>query len=153
LNLDDYAGMFQKLERRLRNEDVVRFLSNAELELDTKEHFQDRGHIERIVERMRSELGLDVRLLEDELHSAHAIGYRAESEAERVIDLEAAQHPEYRRLRMIAKKIADVSKPPFIVAGKKATETIEDPLRLLTTLKDQAMRDASIQRYKGLGEM
>ena len=153
LNLDEYAIMFQKMERRLRNDDVVRFLSNAELDLDTKEHFQDRAHVERIVQQMRDQLGLDVRLLDDELHSAHAIGYRAESEAERVIDLEAAQHPEYRRLRMIAKKLADVSKPPFIVAGKKTTETIEDPLRLLNTLKDQAMRDASIQRYKGLGEM
>jgi DNA gyrase subunit B len=61
--------------------------------------------------------------------------------------------PEYRRLRAISKKMAELNKPPFLVVGKKSTETIQKPLELITHVKAQAMRDASIQRYKGLGEM
>ncbi len=152
LNLDEYALLFAKLDRRMRNPGVVEMISEADLDLDNLEHFRDRGHLERIAERMRG-LGLDVRLIDDEMHSAHAISFRDEAEGERILDIEQAGSPEYRRLRAMSKKLADFNRPPFLVVGKKSEETIQKPLALLAHLKAQAMRDASIQRYKGLGEM
>jgi DNA gyrase subunit B len=152
VTLDDYAGLFQKLERRLRNPKVVEMLSDAKLELDDPAHFKDATHLKTIVKRMQG-LGLDVRLIPDELHEAHGISYREGTEGERIIGLEQAAMPEYRRLRAISKKMAELNKPPFLVVGKKSTETIQKPLELITHVKAQAMRDASIQRYKGLGEM
>ena len=150
--LNDYAQMFSHLERRMRSEKVVEFLADAALDLDTKDHFQDKAHLDSLVRRMQ-ELGLEVRLIPDEEHSAYAIGFKDGAEGERLIDLEAAAQPEYRRLRALSKQLAEFNKPPFIVVGKKSTDELEHPLALLQHLKDTAMKDASIQRYKGLGEM
>lgn len=150
--LNDYAQMFSHLERRMRSEKVVEFLADAALDLDTKDHFQDKAHLDSLVRRMQ-ELGLEVRLVPDEEHSAYAIGFKDGAEGERLIDLEAAAQPEYRRLRALSKQLAEFNKPPFIVVGKKSTDELEHPLALLQHLKDTAMKDASIQRYKGLGEM
>ncbi len=152
VTLDDYSLMFQKLQRRLRVPAVVTMLSDSNLALDTKDHFQDRANLQEIVKRMQA-LGLDVRLLDDEMHSAFALSYRDSTEADRVINLEQASSPEYRRLRSLSKKLARFNKPPFIVVGKKSTDTLQDPLALLEHVKGAAMKDASIQRYKGLGEM
>ena len=152
LNLDEYSGLFQKLQRRYRNPGVIELLSDADLDLDSLEHFRDRALLERVVERLRA-LDLDVRLLDDEMHSAHAISFRDDAEGERILDIEQASSPEYRRLRASAKKIGELNKPPFLVVGKKSQHTIQKPLALLHHLKGEAMRDASIQRYKGLGEM
>ena len=150
--LNDYAQMFSHLERRMRSEKVVEFLADAALDLDTKDHFQDKAHLDSLLRRMQ-ELGLEVRLIPDEEHSAYAIGFKDGAEGERLIDLEAAAQPEYRRLRALSKQLAEFNKPPFIVVGKKSTDELEHPLALLQHLKDTAMKDASIQRYKGLGEM
>ena len=152
LTLDEYAGLFAKLNRRVRNSKVVEFLSRADLELDEPEHFRDPVHLETIAQGLR-ELGLDVTLIADELHGAQSLAYREGTEGERVFGLEHAALPEYRRLRATARKMAATNKPPFLVVGKKASETIAKPLELLEHLKSQAMKDASIQRYKGLGEM
>ena len=150
--LNDYAQMFSRLERRLRNAKVVEFLADAALDLDTKDHFQDKAHLDALVRQMQ-ELGLEAKLIPDEEHSAYAIGFKEGTEGERLIDLEAAAQPEYRRLRALSKQLSEYNKPPFIVVGKKSTETLQDPLALLNHLKDTAMKDASVQRYKGLGEM
>jgi len=152
-NLSDYAAMFNKVERRLRNPKVVKFLSDSNVELDSKDHFEDRKHLQGIVKQLSS-LGLDAKLLdaEDE-ESTHAISFREGTEGERIIDLQQTQHPEYRRLRQATKSLAEYNKPPFIVVGKKSTETLQDPISLLTHVKETAMEGASIQRYKGLGEM
>ncbi|MBI1357090.1 MAG: DNA topoisomerase (ATP-hydrolyzing) subunit B [Acidobacteria bacterium] len=152
LNLDEYAGLFHKLQRRFRNPGVIEMLSDASLDLDSLEHFRDRAHLESIVAKLRA-LDLDVHLFDDELHSAHGISFRDDAEGERILDVEQASTPEYRRLRASAKKLGELNKPPFLVVGKKAQHTIEKPLALLNHLKGEAMRDASIQRYKGLGEM
>ncbi len=152
LQLDDYAAMFAKVERRLRNPTVVKLLAGADIDLDTKEHFQDRENLKAIVERMQA-LGLDAKLLDDEMHSAHALSFREGTEGERVFGIEQAHQPEYRRLRALSRKLAEYNKPPFIVVGKKSTETLSDPLELLSHVKTTAMKDASISRYKGLGEM
>jgi DNA gyrase subunit B len=150
--LDEYAAMFHKVQRRMRSEKAVNLLADTTFELDTKAHFQDKAHMLGLVERMNA-AGVDARLVADEEHSAYRLMFKEGADAERVISIEQAALPEYRRLRSLSQKLASYNKPPFIVTGKKAVETIQDPLELLKHLKGQAMKDASIQRYKGLGEM
>lgn len=150
--LDEFAAMFHKVQRRMRSETAVNLLSDPTFELDTKAHFQDKAHMQSLVGRMK-EAGLEARLVEDEEHSAQRLMFKEGSDAERAIGIEQAALPEYRRLRSLAQKLSAYNKPPFIVSGKKEPQTIQDPLDLLTHLKNQAMKDATIQRYKGLGEM
>ncbi len=150
--LDDYAALFHKLERRLRYPKIVEFLSDTSYDLDKKEHFIDKDHLQGLADRLRA-LGFDARVLKDEEHAAHQLSFKEGTEAERILGVEQIQLPEYRRLRTLARKLAQFNKPPFLVIGKKSTETLQSPLALLEHLKGQAMRDASIQRYKGLGEM
>ncbi len=150
--LDEYAAMFHKVQRRMRSEKAVNLLADTTFELDTKAHFQDKAHMLGLVERMKA-AGVDARLVADEEHSAYRLMFKEGADAERALGIEQAALPEYRRLRSLSQKLAAYNKPPFIVTGKKAIETIQDPLELLKHLKGQAMKDASIQRYKGLGEM
>jgi DNA gyrase/topoisomerase IV subunit B len=62
-------------------------------------------------------------------------------------------HDEYRRLRNISKQIARFNRPPFVVVKDNSRETQADWRALLEYIKTEGMRDASVQRYKGLGEM
>ena len=149
--VDDYALMFRKLSRRLRNSEVVRALADPELLLD-KDDFSTKANAEKLAKRLKA-LKLDVNVLKDEMHSAYKVSFREGTEGERVIDKELATQPEYRRLRSISKQIADLNKPPFVVANKDARDEIDNCVDLLEHVKSVGMKGANIQRYKGLGEM
>jgi DNA gyrase subunit B len=81
------------------------------------------------------------------------VTWRDSSHAERVIGVELASLPEYKRLRSIAKQIAKYNRPPFAVVKEQSRQTQENWRDLLEYVKAEGMRDASVQRYKGLGEM
>ncbi len=151
-DMESYSRMHRTLLRRLRSEAAVGVLGNPGAPLDSKEQFRDRGTIELAAEMLRA-AGLEAELGEDEEHSAWAINFRDGSEASGEINLDLAALPEYRRLRGLARDLRDRNRPPFVVSTKRSTSTINDPLELLDHLKQLAMKDASVQRYKGLGEM
>jgi DNA gyrase subunit B len=67
--------------------------------------------------------------------------------------MDLPQAPEYRRFRALSRRLSDFNKPPFFVTAKNNTEEIDDAFALLAHVKLVGMKDASIQRYKGLGEM
>ena len=56
-------------------------------------------------------------------------------------------------MRSISKQIADFNKPPFVVINKDSRAEINNCVDLLEHIKSVGMKGASIQRYKGLGEM
>ena len=149
--VDDYSLMFRKLVRRLRNANVVRTVSNPALLLD-KDDFSTKANAEALAERLK-EFKLDVHVLDDEMHSTYKVSFREGTEGERTIDKELATQPEYRRLRSISKQIADFNKPPFVVINKDSRAEINNCVDLLEHIKSVGMKGASIQRYKGLGEM
>ena len=151
-DVDEYSIMFQKLERRLRNPKVIHSLSDAKLTLDSKQDFQDKAVMSDLADRLRK-LDLNVRLLPDEMHSAWMVAFKESTEGERLINIDLAAQPEYRRLRALSHRIASLNQPPFRVIGKKSEVTIDDSLSLLKHVKGAGMKDAAIQRYKGLGEM
>jgi DNA gyrase subunit B len=152
LELDQYAAMFGKLERRLRNPKVVETLSDISLPLDSKEDFADPANLNQLADRLVKQK-LQVRVVADEIHSAHGVAFKEGTEGERVINLELSQQPEYRRLRALSRQIAEFNRPPFRVTSPKLTEDVSDAISLLNHIKQTGTKDAQIQRYKGLGEM
>jgi DNA gyrase subunit B len=89
----------------------------------------------------------------DEEHSSYAVVFHDSTNAERSIGLALAAQPEYRRFRTLAKTIARYNDPPFLVVKNDHREAQTDWRELLEYIKNEGKKDASVQRYKGLGEM
>ena len=123
--LDDYAALFHKLERRLRYPKIVEFLCDTSFALDSKEHLADKAHLRGLAERLRG-LGFDVRVLKDEEHDVHQLSFKEGTEAERILGVEQLALPEYRRLRALSRKLAEFNKPA--VPGDRQ-EVHRDPAR------------------------
>jgi DNA gyrase subunit B len=89
----------------------------------------------------------------DEEHSSYAVVYRDSTHAERSIGLALASQPEYRRYRALARTIARYNEPPFVAVKNEHRESQPGWTELLNFVKNEGKKDASVQRYKGLGEM
>jgi DNA gyrase subunit B len=152
MSLDEFEQMSHKLERRLRESRVVEVLGNAELKLDSKAEFAERANLEKLAEEMKK-VKLDAEIEVDEEHSAFAVAYHDATNAKRRINVEFSQQPEYRRFRILAKQIAKANRPPFTVIKNEHRDSLLNWRDLLEHVKVEGKRDASVQRYKGLGEM
>jgi DNA gyrase subunit B len=150
--LDEYEQMFHKVERRLRDARVVEVLSNVDLRVDHKIDFQDEANLLAVFEALKA-AGVTPEMRQDEEHSAFAVVCRDSTNAERLIDVSLAAQPEYRRFRALARQIARHNLPPFVVVKGDRRETQNNWADLLSFVKSEGKRDASVQRYKGLGEM
>jgi len=150
--LDEYQHIFTRAERKLRDSRVVDLVSDVNLHLDVKADFTNPANLEPLVKRLEA-LSLSPELKPDEEHDAWMVTYRDHSNAERVIGPELASHAEYKKLRSLAKQIARNNQPPFVVAKDSVRVTLENWEALLAHVKAEGMKDASVQRYKGLGEM
>ena len=89
----------------------------------------------------------------DEEHSAFSLVYHDSTNAARRIGIELSQQPEYRKFRLLAQQIAKSNEPPFTVIEERAQDSMPNWRDLLEHIKAEGKRDASVQRYKGLGEM
>jgi DNA gyrase subunit B len=150
--LDEYQQMFHRMERRLRDPRVVEILSNPALKIDFKADFADRQNLEAVLDALMA-VQIQAELRQDEVHSAWTVAYRDSTQAERAIGVELAAFPEYKKLRALARQTARYNQPPFLVLKEAARETQANWRDLLNYVKGEGMRDASVQRYKGLGEM
>ena len=152
LNLDEYEQMFHKVERRLRDPRVVEVLANVDLRVDHKAEFQEEANLKPVLEALKK-LALNPEMRLDEEHSSYAVVYRDSTHAERSIGLALAAQPEYRRFRALARTVARYNDPPFAVVKNGGRESQPNWSDLLTYVKNEGKKDASVQRYKGLGEM
>ncbi len=150
--LDDYRQMFQRVERRLRDRRAVEVVADPSLSLDSKADFTAEVNLEAVRQRLCA-AGLPAELRCDEEHSTWAAVYRDATQAERVVGVELASLPEYRRLRALAKQLVRYNRPPFTAVKDNHRESLADWEQLLAYVKAEGMRDAQVQRYKGLGEM
>jgi len=152
LNLDEYQQMFHKVQRRLRDPRVVEALANPALIVDHKNDFQNDANLRPVFETLKA-LGLTPEMRRDEEHSSYAVVFHDSTNAERSIGLALAAQPEYRRFRTLAKIIARYNDPPFMVSKNDHRQAQPNWRELLEYVKNEGKRDASVQRYKGLGEM
>jgi DNA gyrase subunit B len=152
MTLDDFQTAFRQSERRLRDGRVVELLTNPLYRIDSKADFSEKDNLQPLFDALKG-LNVNPELKRDEEHSAWQVSYRDATNAERVIGVELSLLPEYRKLRVLAKQVARHNQPPFTVANDGAREVITHWRELLGYIKAEGMRDAQVQRYKGLGEM
>ncbi|MBC8165454.1 MAG: DNA topoisomerase (ATP-hydrolyzing) subunit B [Bryobacteraceae bacterium] len=152
MKLDELQTAFRQAERRLRDARVVEVLTNALYAIDTKVDFAEQSNLTPVFEALQP-LGLFPEMRFDESHSVWQICYRDAINAERTIGIELASQPEYRKLRALAKEVARHNQPPFTVINNGSREVLTHWRDLLQYVRTEGMRDASVQRYKGLGEM
>jgi len=152
MTLDELQQVFRRAERRFREPRVAAVLSNVAYHIDVKEDFQNEANVTPVLEALRA-AGVTAEMRFDEEHSASMIAYRDQTNGERLIGWELATMPEYRRLRVMAKRVASLNVGPFTATRGDATETRESWNDLLDYVKSEGTREISVTRYKGLGEM
>jgi DNA gyrase subunit B len=152
MSLDELQTVWRQAERRLRDSRVVEVLTNSLYKIDAKTDFAEQENVQPVYDALKA-LNLPVEMKRDEEHSIWQVCYRDHTNAERVIGAELAQQPEYKKLRAVAKQIARHNHPPFTVVNDGNREVLTGWRDLLAFIKAEGMRDASVQRYKGLGEM
>jgi DNA gyrase subunit B len=152
MNLDEYQQFFHKLERRLREDRVVEVLANADLKVDSKADFAEKENVEALAAAL-GRAGVDAKVEADEEYSAWFASFHDSTNATRRVDTELSHHPEYRKYRSLAKQLAKANQPPFTVVKGEHRDVQADWRSLLEHVKAEGKRDASVQRYKGLGEM
>jgi DNA gyrase subunit B len=150
--LDEHQQLFRRLERRTRDTRVVEALTNVDLHVDTRTDFAEKANLESLMSMLKL-LQVPSTLRQDEEHSAWMVCYHDSTNAERFVGVEMASLVEYKRFRSLARQIAKYNQPPFSVVKNNIRETKEHWRDLLAHLKDEGMRDATVKRYKGLGEM
>jgi len=152
MNLDEYQQFFHKLERRLREDRVVEVLANADLKVDAKADFAVKENVEALAAAL-IQAGVDAKVEADEEYSAWLVTFHDSTNGIRRVDTELSHHPEYRKYRNLAKQLAKANQPPFTVVKGEHRDVQADWRSLLDHVKAEGKRDASVQRYKGLGEM
>ena len=152
LNLDEYQLMFHKVERRLRDARGVEVVGDVSFQIDNKADFQVEANVRPVFEALKLK-GLNPELRKDEEHSTWAAVYHDSTGAERSVGMQLAAQPEFRRFRALARTIAKFNEPPFVVVKNEHRDAQPNWVELLEYIKNEGKKDASVQRYKGLGEM
>jgi DNA gyrase subunit B len=150
LNVQEYDAVSAKLARRLHDAKLVEVL--AESGLDKKADFEDKKAVDKLLKEIeKAKLKLEGKVVFDEEHSLHEIQFGAPHHQK--INFALAALPEYKRLRALARQIEEFNKPPFTIArnGDKATK--ESAQEVLSYVMEDAKKDFTITRFKGLGEM
>ena len=152
MTLDELEHMTLRMERRVRDARVVEVLTDSSLHIDTKADFAEKANLEALVARLKAaKVNADIRA--DEEHEAWMVYFHDSTNAERHINVELSLTPEYRKLRVLARSASKYNHPPFTVLKNDNRDTQPTWQGLLAHVKLEGKRDASVQRYKGLGEM
>jgi DNA gyrase subunit B len=150
LNVQEYEAAAAKLGRRLREPGLVDLL--AESGLEKKTDFEDKKSLEKLLKEVeKSKLKLEGKIAFDEEHSLYEIQFGAPHNQK--ISWAVASTAEYKRLRALSKQIEEFNHPPFTVARNGTKVTREKATDVLNYVMEDAKKDFTITRFKGLGEM
>ncbi|HWY07499.1 MAG TPA: toprim domain-containing protein, partial [Candidatus Acidoferrales bacterium] len=150
LNVQEYDAAAAKLGRRLREPSLVELL--AESGLEKKTDFEDKKALEKLLKEIeKSKLKLEGKIAFDEEHSLYEIQFGLPHNQK--IGWAVASTAEYKRLRVLAKQIEEFNHPPFTVARNGTKVTREKATDVLNYVMEDAKKDFTITRFKGLGEM
>jgi DNA gyrase subunit B len=150
LNVQEYDAVAAKLGRRLRDAGLVQVL--AESGLDKKAEFEEKKSLEKLLKEVdKAKLKLEGKVAFDEEHSLYEIQFGAPHNQR--INWALASTPEYKRLRALAKQVEEFNKPPFVISRNGDNTTKEKAQDVLNYVMDDAKKDFTITRFKGLGEM
>jgi DNA gyrase subunit B len=116
--LNEYLGFFDKVNTRLRNEEVTNQLARAELtkRVDFESETKLQGlykELEKIAKKYQFK-ALH-KPVQDEEHQTWSLGFMDAQGAERKIDWGLASTPEYRQMMSKHLQIREMLEPPFVV--------------------------------------
>ncbi|HXC33819.1 MAG TPA: DNA topoisomerase (ATP-hydrolyzing) subunit B [Verrucomicrobiae bacterium] len=154
LNVQEYVSAAGKLARRLREPQLVDLLAVSDLEKKTD--FEDKKALEKLAKSIdKAKLDIDTKIVYDEEHSLYdlLIPGNAARPGDKKFNWAFASTPEYKRLRASAKAISENDKPPFTVTRNGTKEVKEKASDVLNYILEDAKKDFTITRFKGLGEM
>jgi DNA gyrase subunit B len=150
LNIQEYDQVAAKLGRRLRDPKLIELLADSQLEKKTD--FADKKKLQDLVKAVeKAKLNLESKIEFDEEHSLYELVLK--NGGERRINWALASTAEYKRLRALRQAIEEFDRPPFTIThnGDKAVK--EDSAGLLSYVLEDAKKEFTITRFKGLGEM
>jgi DNA gyrase subunit B len=150
LNVQEYQAAAAKLGRRLREPGLVELLSESRLEKKTD--FEDKKALEKLLKEIeKSKLKLEGKVTFDEEHSLYEIQFGPPHSQK--INWAVASTAEYKRLRGLAKQIEEFNHPPFTIARNGDKVSKANAKDVLEYVVEDAKKDFTITRFKGLGEM
>jgi DNA gyrase subunit B len=156
LDVQDYDQVFNRLARKLREPKLVELLARGDLE--KKADFEDKKKLQKLeagIEKARLEF--ETKIEWDEEHSLYELllgsGKKDERRAPRKISWALASTAEYKRLRTLYGRIKDYDEPPFTVTRNGDKVTKDNALDVLAYVLEDAKKEFTITRFKGLGEM
>ncbi len=153
LQVQEYDQVAAKLMRRLRVERALIDLL-AESELEKKGDFEEKKALERLAKAAeKGQLKAEGKIEWDEEHSLYELALNNGPAGMVRINWALASTPEYKRLRTLARSIAEFDKPPFIVSRNGDKVTKESAAAVLAFVMEDAKKEFTITRFKGLGEM
>jgi DNA gyrase subunit B len=150
LNIQEFDQVSAKMSRRLRDPKLVELLASSEL--DKKTDFADKKKLQDLAKAIeKAKLKIESKLAFDEEHSLHELVLT--NGHERRVNWALAASPEYKRLRTLHQAVESLDKPPFTVTHNGDKVTKESATNLLSYVLEDAKKDFTITRFKGLGEM
>ncbi len=151
LNVQEYEQVALRLTRRLCDAQVVELLAKSDL--DKKADFEDKKKLELLLKAIEKEkLKFEGTIGYDEEHSLHELVLKAGA-LERRVNWALAGTAEYKRLRSLYRAIAEHDSPPFLVTRNGDKISKERALDVLAYVLEDAKKEFTITRFKGLGEM
>src|SRR5271167_3773902 len=150
LNVQEYEAAALKLGRRLREPGLVELMSDSGLEKKTD--FEEKKNLEKLLKEIdKAKLKLEGKVVFDEEHSLYEIQFGPPHSQK--INWAAASTAEYKRLRALAKQIEEFNHPPFTVERNSHKVAKAKATDVLDYVVEDAKKDFTITRFKGLGEM
>jgi DNA gyrase subunit B len=151
LNVQEYDQVAAKLVRRLREPQLVELLARSDLE--KKADFDDKKALDRLLKAIeKARLDIEGKIAFDEEHSLYEL-HIANDPGPRKINWALASTPEYKRLRALVHAIAEFDRPPFTVTRNGDKVVKEKAADVLSYVLEDAKKEFTITRFKGLGEM
>jgi DNA gyrase subunit B len=150
LYVQEYDQVSAKLARRLRDPRLVEAL--AESGIEKKTDFADKKKLQELVKDIeKAKLNLEAKIEFDEEHSLYELVLK--NGGERRINWALAATPEYKRLRTLRQQIKENDRPPFTVTHNGDKVVKENSIGVLNYVLEDAKKEFTITRFKGLGEM
>jgi DNA gyrase subunit B len=150
LNIQEYDQVAAKLGRRLGDPKLIDIL--AESDLEKKTDFADKKKLQELAKAIeKAKLELESKLVYDEEHSLHELLLK--NGGERKINWALAATADYKRLRTLRQAIEENNRPPFTIQHNGDKVTKDNSSALLGYVLEDAKKEFTITRFKGLGEM
>ncbi|HXZ80950.1 MAG TPA: DNA topoisomerase (ATP-hydrolyzing) subunit B [Terriglobales bacterium] len=142
--LNEYLSFFDKVEKRLRNEEVTELLprldlaKRADFEGDKKEPPKKISQLQKELQKLAKKQEFKkVESRFDEEHNLWEVLFVNAQGAEHVINWEVASSPEYRQMLAKYKLVETYMQPPFVIEVKPREDTKADKEELSDAEKEE----------------